>query len=331
MTTDDTPAGQPRPPASDTFVRNERRGLLALVAGATCIGFAPIWVRWAEAGPVATAFHRLLFALPFLGLWALRDQARRAAVPTPSAGPDRTWAWIAGAGICFALDMAAWHLSIRFTSVANATLLANFAPLFVTFGAWLFLRERVPRIFFVGLSVAFGGAWLLTGAHFQSGGPRLRGDLLGLVTALFYGGYQLGVARLRRTRPAGVVLFASSLVCTPLLWLMAVALGETIWPRTANGWAVALGLALTAQVLGQGLITSGFAHLPASYSSLTLLVQPFVAALAGWLLVGEPLRPVQIVGALLLLAGLMLARRRSGSAEPRPPAPPCPEPIRETS
>src|SRR4030095_2699412 len=81
---------------------SEFRGMAALVAGAICIGFAPIWVRWSEVGPVATAFHRLAFALPVLALWALtetrggqRDHGRRVSGGTLVAG------------VCFALDLGA--------------------------------------------------------------------------------------------------------------------------------------------------------------------------------------------------------------------------------
>lgn len=284
------------------------RGLAALLGGAACIGFAPLWVRWSEIGPVATAFHRLLLALPFLALWAIRERApHRFRASGAGAGPGP--AWIAGAGIGFALDLAAWHLSIRLTSVANASLLCNFAPLFVTLGAWFFLRERVGSRFLAGMALALAGAWLLTGASLRSDPARLKGDLLGLATALFYGTYQLCVARLRRDLPPGRVLFLSSLVSTPLLGIVALAFGEALWPGTLRGWAMVTGLALTAQVLGQGLITYGFAHLPAGYSSLTLLVQPLVATAAGWALLGERLTPAQGLGGLVLLAGLLVASR----------------------
>src|SRR4030095_13118051 len=168
---------------------SEFRGMAALVAGAICIGFAPIWVRWSEVGPVATAFHRLACALPVLARWALtetrggqRDHGRRVS------------GWTLVAGVCFAIDLGAWHISIQFTSVANATLLANLAPIFVTLGAMIFLHERVGRDFLVGMGVALMGAWMLSGAGFGGAG-HLSGDLLAVVTALFYGSYQLCVAR----------------------------------------------------------------------------------------------------------------------------------------
>jgi drug/metabolite transporter (DMT)-like permease len=289
----------------------ERRGLLALLAGAVCIGFAPIWVRWSEVGPVATAAYRVTLSLPFLWIWTCRER-------TPSRGAREEdtsirW-WSLAAGAFFALDLGIWHLSIRLTSVANATLLGNLAPIFVSLGAWIFFRERIERGFYAGLVLAVGGAWLLTKASLQIDPVRLQGDLLGAATALFYGVYQLCVARLRRQWTAGWVLLSNSLASLPWMWGGAMILGEPLWPPSARGWLVLLGLALTAHVLGQGLITYGFAHLPARHSSVTLLLQPLVAAVAGWILLGEPLSISQAVGGVILLGGIYVARLQRDSA-----------------
>lgn len=280
----------------------EARGLAALLLGATLIGFAPIWVRWSDVGSASIAFWRLVFALPILGVWAARERH------DPSQSVEHPWRWILAAGVCFALDLSAWHLSVRMTTVANATLLGNLAPIFVTIGAWILLSERVGSSFLVGMIVALGGAWLLTGAAPGSDPTRLRGDLYGVATALFYGAYQLCVARLRRTMGTGRLLFGSSLASAPVLALIAVAFDERFLPETGRGWWILIGLALTAHVLGQGLITYGFAHLPAGLSSLTLLMQPLVATLAGWWLFHETLGPLQLAGGLMLLTGLYLAR-----------------------
>jgi len=298
-------------------------GLAALVIGAVCIGFAPLWVRWSETGPVATAFHRLLLALPAIVVWAVRD---RRGVTEEGRWTRSDLYWAAVAGLFFGIDLGTWHLSIRFTTVANATLLANFAPVFVTLGAWIFLREHVGSRFFVGMGLSLLGAGLLTGASFQADSIRLKGDVLGLVTAAFYGGYQLCVARLRRRHASGQVLFWASVTCIPVLWLYSYLLGERILPVSARGWLILVGLALTAQVMGQGLITYGFAHLPAGYSSLTLLVQPFVATLAAWIWLGESMRISQILGGVILLSGLFLARRATElrSTEPGNSAGACP-------
>ena len=71
------------------------------------------------------------------------------------------------------------------------------------------------------------------------------------------------------------------------------------------------GLALIAQIGGQTVIAYAFAHLPASLSSVSLLIQPLTAAIAAWILFNETLGPLRILGAVLILAGIWLSRRGS--------------------
>ncbi len=105
----------------------DRVALIALFAGAGAIAFAPIFVRLSELEPTATAFYRFLFAIPFLWLW--RGAERRGAAETPiRAHGLRARAPLFLAGLFFAGDLGFWHWSIAHTSVANATLLANTAP-----------------------------------------------------------------------------------------------------------------------------------------------------------------------------------------------------------
>ena len=102
---------------------------------------------------------------------------------------------LALAGLCFAGDLALWHWSIRLTSVANATLLANAAPIFVALGGWLLFAQRFTGTFIVGMLLALAGAAVLMGQSLSLDPGRLAGDALGLLTALFYAGYILAVGR----------------------------------------------------------------------------------------------------------------------------------------
>src|SRR6266850_8366518 len=124
-----------------------RVALIALLAGASGIGFAPVLVRLSEVGPSATAFYRVLFALPLLWLGAGLEKARMPNSRRP-ATPKDFWS-LAIAGLFFTADLAIWHWSLQFTSVANSTVLSNFAPLFVTLGACLLLRERISVSFII--------------------------------------------------------------------------------------------------------------------------------------------------------------------------------------
>jgi drug/metabolite transporter (DMT)-like permease len=88
-----------------------------------------------------------------------------------------------------------------------------------------------------------------------------------------------------------------------------MAFGERILPESAAGWLPLLGLALVCQFGGQGLITYAVAHLPANFSSVSLLTQPVVAALLAWIFFGEALAVLQWWGGAAVLLGIYFARR----------------------
>ncbi len=300
--------------------RRQRFALATLLLGAVMIGFAPIFVRLSEVGPIATAFHRMLLALPFFVLWRLGDRTETAQAETTlradavSAREHRTnqiYAAIAGAN--FGLDLIFYHWSLSHVSVANATLLSNLAPIFVTLIAWLWWGERVHAKFVGCLILAIAGVWILVlgdGRAAAIGGSQTGlGTAQGAASAVFYAGYIVTMKRARRSLSLTAAMLISSAVTVVVLLPLSLALGETFWPQTLAGWAVLVGLAWVAQGLGQGMIAKSLSVLPASFSSLTLLVQPVVAALLAWMLLGEALTWLQFAGGVLVLLGVYMARR----------------------
>jgi drug/metabolite transporter (DMT)-like permease len=277
-----------------------RPALVALFLGAICIALSPIFVRLSEAGPIPTAFWRVALALPVLWIFAFR----------PLKGPKLLFF---AAGIAFAGDLAFWHKAIQFTSVANSTLLANLASIFVTLAAWLLWRQRPRPLFLVALALALGGVALLVHASLAFSATALLGDALGVVTAMFYAWYILAVKGLRDRGAATLqVMAVTSTLTAAILFPVALASGEPMLPASAYGWWILVGLALVTHAAGQGLIAYALAHLPAAFSSVGLLLQPVVAACFAWLLLSEPLLPLQIAGGLVVLAAIWLARRASG-------------------
>jgi drug/metabolite transporter (DMT)-like permease len=284
-----------------------RLALLALMAGATGIAFAPIFVRVSEVGPVTTAFYRLLFALPALWLWSSIERNSNQTALLPQSARD--YRDLALAGLLFAADLAVWHWSIHLTSVANATLLANASPIFVTVGARLLFSERIYPAFVLGMLLAFSGMVVLMGASLDLASQYLLGDALALLAAVFYAGYQLTLKHLRGAFSTATIMSWSGLATGLTLWPMAWLSGETLLAETVRGWVILVGLAWVAQVLGQSLIAYAFAHLSASFSSVGLLLQPVIAALLAWGLLNEPLQLMQALGGIVVLFGIVMARR----------------------
>lgn len=286
-------------------VSSNRFALTALILGGAAIGGSPIFVRLSEVGPMATAFWRVALALIPIFIFSLIKG--KDAGPKPEKLSDYGLLILPGA--ILALDLAAWHLSITMTSVANATLLANLAPVFVTVIGFLFFRAVVTRLFVLGLALALAGVIILKGGPAALGNGDLRGDGVAIVAAMFYAGYILAIGRLRsRFDTIRIMLWstASAAVC---VFPLAFFFEGHILPPTAYGWAVVFGLAFISHAGGQVAIAYALAYLPAAFSSLTLLLQPVVAAILAWALLNEAIGPMQAIGGAVVLAGIMVARR----------------------
>ena len=278
--------------------------IAALLGGALAIATSALFVKVSEAGPVATAFWRVALALPFLWAWAsIEQRGRLVEAFTAHRG------LILAAGFFFTGDLAFWHWSIVLTSVANATLLANLAPIFVTLATWVLFSRRPSALFALGLITALAGVGTLLGTDFRIGGLAVLGDLFGVVTAMFYAAYQLAVTRLRTGVATSTIMAWSCTVMALLLLPLALVSGEQILPVTAMGWVKLVSLAIIAQVAGQSLIAYAMAHLPATFSSVGLLFQPVMAAIFAWILLGEALGATGIAGGIVVLVGISIAHR----------------------
>ena len=281
-----------------------------LVFGACVIGFSGVLVRLTGTGPAAAGFWRLAFAAPLLAGMA-RASSGAIGRPSPLA---------LLAGLFFALDLGFWHYGIKYTSVGASTVLSNLTPVVVTVFAWVFLKQRPRALFLLAMAIAVSGAWMM-GAGRGGGAPVLNaplGNLFSVTTALWYALYFLVISQARQTEAATRLMAWSSAAGAPLLLISAMILGEQILPANLAGLAACVGLGVV-HTAGQGSIAWAMGRLPTSLASAVVLVQTVVATSAGWVLFGEALGPLQTVGALVALAGVVLAQWASRPRAPLKP------------
>jgi drug/metabolite transporter (DMT)-like permease len=279
-----------------------------------CIAFSPIFVRVSELGPIATAWWRLALALIPLAL--LFESHRRTGTMSRMPRRGREHLLAAVPGLFLAGDLATWHVSLHMTSVANATLLVNMSPVVVTLAGWALFRRPITRLFSVGLVVSIAGILVLNDTRVEAG--HLAGDAVALVAAAFYGGYILALGRAREAFDTAVIMLWSTTSAAACTLPLAIASEPRLLPLTLAGWATLVGLAWLSHAGGQSLIAFSLAWLPAAFSAVTLLIQPVVAAILAWMLLGERLTAIQIAGGFIVLAGIAIARQGS---EPRPRRP----------
>ncbi len=284
-------------------------GLAALCLGAVAMGVSPVFVRLASAdvGPFASAFWRVFLSLPILYAW-MRFEEARAAAGTPRRSFSKATVL---AGLAFAGDLFFWHLSILNTTVANATFFATMAPLFVVLVVWLVLRERVASGTWIGLGLCLLGGAALIGQSLQADPERIRGDLYGIVTAVFFALYFIFVGRAREGSGAARVTFEAGIVTAAVLFVIAVLFDSRVVPQTGAGIAALAAMAFISQAGGQGLLAVALGRLPAMFSSLVIFLEAVAAALFGWIVLGEALTLIQSLGGLLILLGIWTARPKA--------------------
>ena len=278
------------------------KGIFLLLIGASMLGGSGIFVKLSDSSPSLIAFYRSLFALPFLYAWMKFEERNDSA---KIIWDKKTFFFLVLGGLCFALDMSIWNWSLTFTSVANATLMANIAPVFVVIFGVLFLGYKIEIFFIVTLLLALMGVFLviLPGEQIM-----IFGDSLGILAAVFYAGYILSIKDLTNILKPARTLFLVTIITT--LCLLPISLIEADSLNLSKSeFFILISYAIFSQTLAQGLITSGISKVSAHLSSLVLLMQPVAAAFYGWFFLQELLSPLQMAGGLIVLAAIYLASR----------------------
>jgi drug/metabolite transporter (DMT)-like permease len=288
--------------------RPGRYAFAALILANLVLAIGPWMVRLADVGPVAAGFWRMALAIPFLLLLAGWGSKKPVIPPAGLLG------LLVLGGLFFASDLAAWHVGIRLTKLANASLFGNCSSFIFTLYGFLVLRSLPRRLQLVALACAGAGTALLLGSSYEVSPRNFTGDLFALVAGLFYTFYLVAVDRARRTMaPMPVLAIATAAGALPLL-LFALALGERVMP---GDWTPLILLSFGSQVVGQGLLVYAMGYLTPVVVGVGLLTQPAASALIGWLAYGERLSLADAAGALLICAALVLIRLRERES-PRP-------------
>jgi drug/metabolite transporter (DMT)-like permease len=291
--------------------------IAGIIVGLAAASSASIMIRFAqrEAPSLVIAAVRLMIASLILVpvAWTrYRDEYKKLA---------RSDGWLAIlSGILLALHFATWISSLEYTTVASSTVLVSTSPLFVGAASWLLLREKIGRAVVIGLMVALIGSVIIglsdagaTSAVRAARNPLL-GDGLAVTGAVAVAGYLL-IGRRLRAKLAVVPYIAGvySVAAVALIVMATVARQSfTGYSPATYGWIIAL--ALGPQLLGHSAFNWALAHLPATFVSVATLGEPIGSALLAYVIFGEAPTPVKMMGAVMILAGIVIASQKASQA-----------------
>ena len=317
----------------------------AATAGAVCISSSAVLMKLAStASPSVVALGRCAFALPVLGVLALREH-RRGSERGPGRGScggcgtapmPRRSRWLARlAGVFLAADLILWSHTIAAIGAGLGTVVGNLEVLIISLLAWLVLGERPGRslvlaspVMLAGL-VLVGGLADVGGSHAYGTDPAL-GAGLGVGVAVLYAVYILMLRQATSADGAGTAVAAPLFEATAGAVVGSALLGLVLgdlrlgppWP--ALGWIVLL--ALSSQVIGWLLITVSMPRLAAGTIGALLLIQPAGSVALSYVILGERPSLLQLAGVALVLTGVVVAvTGRSPDADRTPDADRAPE------
>ncbi len=278
--------------------------LVLLFVGLSASSSAAILIRLCDAPSLVIAAYRLgIGSLVLVPLAAARDPQQLRTLVVNQAPP------LVGSGLCLALHFAFWITSLAHTSVASSGLLVTTNPIFVGFGAWLLLKERIGSRLVTGTLIALVGTVIVTVGDHGAGERALYGDLLALAGAAAMSGHLL-IGRRARAKVSLLPYIApvNALAAVVLIVWCAIE-GHSFSGYPTMTYVFFLALAVGPQLIGHSTFNYALRHVSPSVIALVLLAEPVLSTAMAYVILDE-LPPTLIYpGGAIILVGIAVAVR----------------------
>ena len=281
------------------------RGIMMLLTASFFWGttFVAQIVGMEGLGPYTYAALRFTLGVLFLlALWLAyggkRAQMRRA-------GTYRT-GFRAGlpVGLAMFVGVTLQQVAMLYTTAGKTAFITTLYIVLVPIGAVL-LGQHIRLVNWLGAVLAFLGVYFLS----AYGAMALNmGDVLVFISAFFWMAQILLIDRFAAAVDGIELCLSQLLVCTVGSAILAALYEPFVWAAVSAAWVPILyggvlscGVAYTCQILGQ-------AYVPPAQAAVILSLEAAIAAISGWLILGEMMAPVQVAGCALLLVGALITQ-----------------------
>jgi drug/metabolite transporter (DMT)-like permease len=295
--------------SSQTLLRLKIQAVLpylGLAGGVLALSMSAIFIRQAQAPSTVTTFYRMTIAALFLLPFFLKN-AR-----TENWQNGRIWIpLVLLAGAFTAFDHGSWSLALEGTSVANATLFNNIAPVWVALVTFFLWKQKLTRRFWVGLVLTMAGAAYILGSQMLTSQRLSPGDMWGVASSLFYAGYFLVTQRVRTHIKTLTHIWFVATTASVILLIFNLIVQRPLTGFSTSTYLFFIAAALVSQVGGYFSVAYALGHLPAAVVAPTMILQPVLTSLLAIPFAGEPLSSGQIIGGISVLCGIYLINRAS--------------------
>lgn len=270
------------------------------------VSFASIFIRWSDSSPLVIATWRmLLVSLILLPVACLNVREELMSLER------RDLYVMILIGLLLAAHFYTYITSVKMTSVASAILLASWHPVLVGLISVILLGESRHSAV-LGILTGIAGLTLITWG--DAGGDTLEGDLIALVSGVFFAGYLLLGRMLRQRISLVTYVFVVFSACAAFLLAGALVSGESLWPVAGNELLIFLALAIVSTIFGHLLFNFSLRYVGVTVVSVSYLGEPVGAVILAAILLSEMPSVYAIAGGAFILTGILLTARMERTA-----------------
>lgn len=278
----------------------QKNPMIMIVVGVIGISLSSIFVKYSEAPSAVTAAFRLLWTVLFLTPVVISKPAVRKELKSIS---KKTFVLSALSGLLLAIHFVLWFESLKETSVASSTTIVCTEVIWVSLGYCLFLKGKLSLKAIIAIAVTLIGSALIAFSDYGSGN-QLYGDILALLSAIAVGIYTLLGRVVRKYTSTTVYTYIVYMACSIVLVITCMVQNLNIFGYGYSAIIVGFLLALFSTILGHSIFSWCLRYFSPSFVSASKLCEPVVAAILAVILFSEIPAPIQIAGAVLILAGV---------------------------
>lgn len=279
-----------------------RHPMTMIVVGVIGISLSSIFVKYSIAPSAVTAAWRLIWTVFLMTPAVLGKKTVRIEL---LSSDKKTISLSFLSGLFLAVHFVLWFESLQHTSVASSTTIVCTEVIWVSLGYCLFLKGNLPGKAIAAIAVTLAGSVLIAMADSVSGEAHLYGDILSLLAAIAVAAYMLIGRVVRSSVSTAVYTYLVYSACAALLMLFCFVQGLWILDYSISAVAVGFLLAVFSTILGHSIFSWCLKYFSPSFVSATKLCEPVVAALLASLLFEEIPSVMQLLGGILILAGVL--------------------------
>ena len=315
--------------------RSQLRYKLFVLLGILGVSYSSIFIRFTDAPAIVVVFLRMAFAAVPLAVLVMSRRELREELKNLGIRP------ILGAllsGVFLAMHLTAYVESVHLTTITSATLLVDTEVLFVALASVLLFREKISRSGMIGILLALAGSVMLSAGDLLLGqakglivmenagilgvdeavelaeeaalsgmaGTHIRGDLFALLGAVFLAVYTLLGSRLRKSFSTISYTFLAYAGASAVLLCACLATSVPLTGWSTDDYFYSFLMTVFCTYLGHSIFNWGLRYLPAPFISTCRLGEPVLATILAVVVFGEVPGAHQIIGGVIVLAGLYI-------------------------